>query len=250
MTPPDQYLTGRQPKAVESALRVLEEVARRGAGVTAKEVAHASGIPSATTYRLLNLLVAEGYLVRLPDLHGFALGQKVGALVGTASSPPLCHAGRVLLAELRGSIRFGVHLVRYGASSIRIVAQDPDHPVAAAQLLTRDLHAASIGRLFLAAQADWREVWPESRLRAATVQTVTSPRSLDGILADVRARGYAEQVAELRPEAACLAVPVHGVTGPLVAAIAVSAPADRADAHRPRVGQLQEAAAKLSPLVS
>jgi DNA-binding IclR family transcriptional regulator len=37
MSPSDGTLSGRQPKAVQSALRVLEEVARAGVGVTAKE---------------------------------------------------------------------------------------------------------------------------------------------------------------------------------------------------------------------
>ena len=36
MSPADGSLSGRQPKAVQSALQVLEEVARAGVGVTAK----------------------------------------------------------------------------------------------------------------------------------------------------------------------------------------------------------------------
>lgn len=251
MTPaPDQSLSGRQPKAVQSALRVLEEVARRGAGVTAKEVAHAVDLPAATAYRLLNILVAEGFLVRMPDLHGFAVGQKLNALVGGGGGPQVCHAARMTLADLRGSIRFGVHLVRFGQTSIRIVDPDPDHPFVSGQLLTRYLHAASIGRVYLAEQTDWRDVWPESRLRPATPLTTTAPRALDGILADVRARGFAQQVGELRPESACLAVPVRSVTGKLVAAIAVSAPVDRAPALEPLLPSLQESAASLSPLVA
>ncbi|MDX5310966.1 MAG: IclR family transcriptional regulator, partial [Rhodococcus sp. (in: high G+C Gram-positive bacteria)] len=38
MSPVDGTLSGRQPKAVISALRVLEEVARAGPGVTAKDI--------------------------------------------------------------------------------------------------------------------------------------------------------------------------------------------------------------------
>jgi DNA-binding IclR family transcriptional regulator len=251
MTPStDQYLSGRQPKAVQSALKVLEEVAKRGAGVTAKEVARASGIPSATTYRLLNILVAEGYLVRMPDLHGFALSQKVGGLVGGAAPPTICHAARGVLADLRSTIRFGVHLVLYGATSIRVADSDPDHPFTTAPLITRYLHASAIGRLYLAEQAEWRTVWPEVRLRAATDATTTSAQAIDNLLLDVRARGYASQRGELRPEAACLAVPVRSHANTLVAAIALSAPADRADALDPLVPQVQTCAQQLGPLVS
>ena len=73
-------LSGRQPKAVRSALAVLEEVVAAGPGVTAKEISAALRLPPATTYRLLNLLVADEYLVRLPDLKGFALGRRAARL--------------------------------------------------------------------------------------------------------------------------------------------------------------------------
>ena len=69
-TPVTSPISGRQPQAVRSALLILEEVAAAGVGVTAKEISAALRIPPATTYRLLNLLVAEEYLVRLPDLGG------------------------------------------------------------------------------------------------------------------------------------------------------------------------------------
>ncbi|WP_345714393.1 helix-turn-helix domain-containing protein, partial [Kineococcus glutinatus] len=59
---PGEDLTGRQPRALVSALSLLEEVARTGAGATAAEVAAATGTPRATAYRLLNLLVAEEFL--------------------------------------------------------------------------------------------------------------------------------------------------------------------------------------------
>jgi DNA-binding IclR family transcriptional regulator len=247
----DLHLSGRQPKAVQSALKVLEEVARRGAGVTAKEVARASGIPPATTYRLLNILVAEGYLVRMPDLHGFALGQKVSGLVGGAAAPPtVCQAARETLNDLRSTIRFGVHLVLFGAASIRVADSDPDHPFSSAALITRYLHASAIGRIYLADQPDWRAAWPEARLRSATELTTTSPTGIDALMLVVRARGYAEQRGELRADSACLAVPVRSQTGTLVAAIALAAPVDRADALEPLLDAVRDCAKRLGPLVS
>src|SRR5262245_66542742 len=108
MSPVDGSLSGRQPKAVQSALQVLEQVARAGVGVTAKEIAEHLSMPSATTYRLLNLLVADGYVVRLPDLSGFSLGPRLGVLIDAAVSPIVCTAAREGLGELRVSVGFGV----------------------------------------------------------------------------------------------------------------------------------------------
>ncbi len=80
-------LRARQPQAVRNAFAVLEEVARCGAGVTGTQVARNLGMPKATAYRLLNMLVEDEYLVRVPDLSGFALGRKVAWLVGLAEDP-------------------------------------------------------------------------------------------------------------------------------------------------------------------
>lgn len=77
-------LRARQPQAVRNAFAVLEEVARCGAGVTGTQVARNLRMPKATAYRLLNMLVEDEYLVRVPDLSGFALGRKVVWLVARA----------------------------------------------------------------------------------------------------------------------------------------------------------------------
>lgn len=77
-------LRARQPKAVQRAFAVLEEVARCGPGVTGQQVAANLGMPKATAYRLLNLLVQDEYLIRMPDLAGFALGNKVTLLAQLA----------------------------------------------------------------------------------------------------------------------------------------------------------------------
>jgi len=55
-------LSGRQPRAVRNALSVLQQVARAGPGVTAKEISAGLRLAPATTYRLLNVLVEEEYL--------------------------------------------------------------------------------------------------------------------------------------------------------------------------------------------
>lgn len=90
--PGDPGLRGRQPQAVRNAFAVLEEVARCGPGVTGTQVARNLAMPKATAYRLLNMLVEEEYLVRVPDLSGFALGRKVAWLVAAAQGVEDAHA--------------------------------------------------------------------------------------------------------------------------------------------------------------
>ncbi len=248
MTTVDRGVTGRQPQAVRSALAVLEEVARAGAGVNAKEVAEALGMPPATTYRLLNLLVGEEYLVRLPDLHGFALGAKVAGLAGAIAPVRVPTAARQVLAGLRGQVRAGVHLVLISGVTLRCADIDPDLPLASPDLVEGHLHASAAGQLVLAEQPEWREaVHSPGRLVALTDATPTRPADLEACLARVRAQGWAGQAGQLHAGVGCLAVPVRGPAGMLVAGLAVSSARGKVPVEY--LEAAQQCAAALAPLL-
>ncbi|MEV4629360.1 IclR family transcriptional regulator C-terminal domain-containing protein [Micromonospora sp. NPDC049523] len=231
---PPAELAGRQPAAVVSALTVLEEVARAGPGVTAKEISTALGLPPATTYRLVNLLVGEEYLVRLADLRGFALGRKVIELAGAAAREALPPGVPEVVTALRTRVRLAVHLVRYRDGRLRLVDPDPDHPPSPEALLARHLHASAVGKLLL---AERRDLWPVSLARL-TPATITRPDLLDLELAGVRSEQAARQLGELRRDRGCLAFPVRGRAGDLLAGLAVSTSPDR-------VGRLDRAVLRL-----
>jgi len=250
MSPVDGSLSGRQPKAVQSALQVLEQVARAGVGVTAKEIAEHLSMPSATTYRLLNLLVADGYVVRLPDLSSFSLGPRMGVLIDAAVSPIVCTAAREVLAELRLSVRFGVHLFYFTNTAVRIADDDSEYPPPADEsVLNRHLHACGVGKLLLAEKRDFDSLLV-TPLAALTDRTVTSRAALAEELEAVRDQGVATQTAELREGSACVAVPVRWSSGALVAALAMSGRDDQADLLLRQVPGLQEYATRLSPLLA
>ncbi|WP_405767702.1 IclR family transcriptional regulator [Streptomyces sp. NBC_01538] len=235
---------------LRNALSVLEEVAAAGPGVTAKEVSAALGLAPATTYRLLNLLVAEEYLVRLPDLRGFALGRRAARL-SVPQVPRPCTAARAVVTELRHQVRWGVHLATFTTGRLAIADPDPDHPPTEEALLARYPHVSSLGKLLLADQpaahrADARE------LRRFTPHTITEQAGLDRELSAVSDTAVARQRGELRPDRGCLAVPVRSpATGVLIAGLALCGPPDRID--EPNTGLialLHDHAARLAPLLS
>jgi DNA-binding IclR family transcriptional regulator len=238
MSPSDGTLSGRQPKAVQSALRVLEEVARAGVGVTAKEIAENLSMPSATAYRLLNLLVADGYIVRLPDLSGFSLGHRMGVLIDAAVAPTVCTAAREVLTELRLSVRFGVHLFYFTNTAVRAADLDSEFPPPVDEgVLNKNLHASAVGRLLLAEKQDL-----DGLVRVSD--------DLLRRLEAVREKGFATQTAELRADSACVAVPVRAPAGALVAALAMSGRADQDLLLAKQVPALTDYAARLSPLLA
>ncbi|MDN5748739.1 MAG: helix-turn-helix domain-containing protein [Pseudonocardia sp.] len=241
-------LSGRQPRAVRSALAVLEEVVAVGPGVSAKEISAALKLPQATTYRLLNLLVGEEYLVRLPDLRGFALGRRAARLALPVAPVPST-AARAVVEHLRGMVRWGVHLASFATGQVVLVDPDPDHPPSEHVLLSRYPHASALGKLLLAEQPDWRAVSRD--LRRFTEHTVVDAAGLDRQLAAITAAELARQCGELRADRGCLAVPVRGPDGLLVAGLALAGPPHRvAEPNTELVELLREHAERLSPLLA
>lgn len=104
MTASDRGFLARQPSAVDSAFAVLEEVARQGAGVTARMLVESLPLSKATVYRILKHLVEQEYLVRTPDLSGFALGQRVLDLAGGHPTSHESGPGPQTSARSRGRI--------------------------------------------------------------------------------------------------------------------------------------------------
>jgi DNA-binding IclR family transcriptional regulator len=239
-------ISGRQPQAVRSALAVLEAVAATGAGITAKKISANLRIPPATTYRLLNLLVAEEYLVRLPDLGGFALGQRSAQLA--PAQPSLCTAARAVMGRLRGRVRWGAHLAAFPAHRLVFLDPDPDHPPTDAAELSRHPYATALGRLLLAEQ----DQIPDRPLTRLTPATTVDPDALRTALLEVGHTGLARQCGEFRADRGCLAVPVRAPgDGRLVAGLALTGPADRVAAHNSDLVEVLRAhAVELAPLIA
>lgn len=242
--------SGRQPKAVHSALHLLEAVASLGPGVTAQELARELDLPPATAYRLLNLLVGDEYLIRLPGLSGFALGHRVAELAGVVHQPVVARAAREVLAEVRRGTRCGVHLAVFGGRRIHVVDPDPDNPPSHPALYARYPHAVALGKVAMAELDDWHAMLPGRKLHSATTHTITEEGRLASELSGVRRVGYALQRDELVVGRACLALPIRDEAGHLVAGLAASGASQNwSRRYAALVDVLNEAGARLSPLL-
>lgn len=226
-------LHARQPKAIHNVFTVLEEVARSGPGVTAREISARLRMSRATAYRLLNLLVQEEYLVRLGDLSGFALGRKVAELAHLATPPRPPQAVRDIVASVREHLRGGVHLVGYAGSTLHILDEDPDYRLTDAAKLSGDLALSAMGRLLLADLG--HEVGAEAGA---------------GFVAETLARGFAVQTGSFDPARGCLAFPIRDGDGRLVASLSLCTAKERVEHPGRLLDELKDGAARLGPLLS
>ncbi|MCT1607813.1 helix-turn-helix domain-containing protein [Nesterenkonia massiliensis] len=66
-------------QSVERALEILEVIASRGGATTLSELAHATGLPTATAHRLLRTMTEAGFVVQLKN-RSYGLGDKLGPI--------------------------------------------------------------------------------------------------------------------------------------------------------------------------
>ena len=219
-------ITARQPTAIHSALAMLEAVAAMGAGVTARQLAERLGMPRATTYRLLNLLVQDEYLVRTPDLAGFALGTKVALLAGSLGVERIPRAARDVLERTRASARGGIHLVLYRQDRIVVADEDPDFPLSNRQGLQHEPTRYALGLL-------------PSVVRGEPVA--------EDLLAEFRQQGV---IRARDGQRGCLVAPITDGSGALAGALSYSGPHRHIDDSGAIAVSVIAAARELGPLLT
>ena len=241
-------------RSVQRALRVLEVVASRPDGLTAKAIARRAQIALSTTYHLLNTLVAEGYLVRLEGAHGYGLGYQVSALSRSLRQQlGVTWAVDAAVTELHKQAGAAAYYMVFRDSEL-VLAHVVDSPEAG-RVDPLDVgfgaaaHALACGKVMLAALAprDRREYLHQRGLPAFTERTTTDRARLDQELAQVAAEGLATDQGEFRPDVACLAAPVVGHDGRVAGCVSVSLPAAEFRRRRWRLEPvLREGAARTS----
>ena len=230
--------------AAERAIAVLEVVGREGPGVTAKTIAASLAMSPAAAYRLLNSLVATAYLVRLPDLSGFALGRGSVELATAISPPLICAAARRIMDDLRSEIRFGVHLVTFG-SAMRLADTDPDNPIRDIVSFVRQPTTSAAGKLFLNRE--------QSAKRTTQAPLRAEPQPPNAANTKTNQPGQvAREQGGLRPDISSVAIAVlhserQNVT---VGALMLTGPTTRAQLLETFIPTLQSATLRLQPLLS
>jgi DNA-binding IclR family transcriptional regulator len=216
-------------QSLERAFAILDEVARRPAGVT--DIAERVRLPKSTVARLLSTLEQVEAVERF-DGARWRIGPGVEAL-SSAVSPErnLVAIAEPVLADLVSELGEDAGLGLPDGNEILYVAQvESDNPVQVRDWTgTRaPMHAVPSGLVLLAA-------WPEDaidaylagELAALTRKTLTEPARLRRRLAEVRLAGYAWGLEEFAEGIDSVAAPIHDARGKAVAAVHVHGPAYR-----------------------
>ncbi|MEV6812661.1 IclR family transcriptional regulator [Micromonospora sp. NPDC051296] len=189
------------------------------------DIARRSGLPLATTHRLVAELVAGRALSRAAD-GTYTIGVRLWeAGLLSPLHTRLREAAQPYLQELYTHLRENVHLaVRDGDEALYVekVTGHRSVPTISRAGGRLPLHATGVGKALLAfAPPEVVAAHLRRPLRRCTAYTITEPGRLARELAGIRERGWARTHEEMTLGSCSVAVPVHGADGTTLAAIGV-----------------------------
>lgn len=210
------------------AFGVLEVLVRTGRAVTLSELMQATELPKPTLHRALALFEEAGFLAREPGGRAYIIGERLSrfaldVLRGEGAAAERRAILRRVVSEITETCNLAVlkkgtliYLDRVEAPwPLRLhVAEGggalPPHCCASGKLLLAALPAPERQRLL--------ELLPLERF---TERTITDRAVLESELDRIAGAGYAVDNEEYVLGVACVAVPVRGRSGEIIASLAV-----------------------------
>lgn len=217
--------------AARHTLAVLRLLAARPEPVPAATIARELGLPRSTVYKLLRVLLDEGFVTHLPEERRYGLGVAAFEL-GSAYSrhDGLVRLARPVVDRLVQTTTHNAHLaVLHGRDVLYLVeTRAPGRPTLVSDVGVRlPAHLTASGLALLAdlPPAQVRALFPDPS--AFVDRHGTGPASLTALrreLTGVRVRGHALEDGSVTPGLGSVAVAAHDHTGMPVAAVSVTYP--------------------------
>lgn len=220
-------------QSVDRALQVLEIVGESVEPVSLGDLTSALGIDRSSVHRLAQTLRQRGYLIQLRDSKHYTLGSAIWRLSRRLRWPDMLGTlSRDSVVELAKEVGETAHLaVREEEQVVFVEQQLASRPVGVTFGTSRvePLYCTALGKALLAdcGLAELRSIFQGKSIPVMTRKTINSLDKLATECERARRNGYAVDDEEFHEGVRCVAAPVRDASGEVVAAIGVSAPANR-----------------------
>ncbi|MEB3101522.1 IclR family transcriptional regulator [Ferviditalea candida] len=225
--------------SLENALQLLKMFTMDEPELRLSEIAEKLGVAASTAHRLVNTLVAEGFVVKDPRTNMYRLGASILAFGKMITAQiKLYREALPILQELVNKSNETAHIgILDQTDTVYLHKIECSHPV---RLLSHSgkrnpAYCTGTGQLILAYQ-DERTVNRviERGLVRKTPKTITRPDEFLSLLNTIRKQGFAIASEQLHEGVTSIAAPIRDLSGQVVASVAVVGPVQRITTARIR----------------
>jgi DNA-binding IclR family transcriptional regulator len=219
-------------KSLSKVLAVLECFSRKNANLTPGEISQLTGLPRATTHRIVSSLRDLGLLEQNKRRETYKLGMKLFQLGSTVlANMDLERHATAHVTQLQRLTGEEIHLCVFDGSQMVFVERQnmgPSPICSITRIEAASVHSTGVGKAFLAYQDEplVRKIIADG-LSKQTDNTIVDAALLLRELEAIRERGFATDMEENEPGIRCVAAPIRDSGGRVFAAISVSGPAAR-----------------------
>jgi len=249
MSPAERDDSSAGPGGLERAAAILGAFDATHRELTLAALVARGGLPRSTTHRTAERMIRLGWLDKPHDRY--RIGTKLFEISGLA---PIRHELREavlpFLQDLYAACRTTVQLGVLNGAQVLVVEKITGHR--AMPMLSQvggmiPAHCSGLGRAILAySDAATVDAVIEAGLARRTPRTITSPTALRRELTAIPDRGWALDREEGNIGISCVAAPIFGPLGGVVAALSITGPTAmvRADRTGPAVRLAAAAASR------
>jgi len=243
--------------ATARSFAILDHVAASPKPVDVLDIIASLKLPKATAYRLVDWFVSHGYLSREPGRKRLIVGPRLTNLAfGVLSSSMRNDAPHLVLQrlvhELNETCNIGTLLNGEVIYLDRVEAEHWPLRLHYTSGSRVPLHCSAIGKLYLALIPGprRRRLLQSLELRRFTDVTIADKPQLETELSKIRKEHVSFDRQEYLVGVVCMAVPITGRNGEMLAALAIQAPAARMNeqAARTHLPTLRRAAGELAEI--
>lgn len=220
-------------KSVVKTLDILETICKSDDPLDLQEISRILDLPSSTAYRLLQTLLEYGYVRQEKSSRKYSAGLKIfelsQSMIGRMQFTDVV---REPLRNLANTTQETVHLAvldHYDVIYLRKHESAPPTALYSRVGRRAPAYCTAVGKVLLAylPESELPTFLQTIELGRFTKNTITDKAALKVELAKIREQGYAIDNMEHEDGIYCIACPIRGHTGEVIAAISVTAPSLR-----------------------
>ncbi|WP_162462984.1 IclR family transcriptional regulator [Paenibacillus psychroresistens] len=215
-------------KSADRVLDIFELFAEHKEDMSLMDIARKLDLPTSSTYKILQNLLARGYLETDSHEKMFRLGQKlfeIGAryVQNISLTEAFQRVARPIVEEINETVYLAI---RSGDKILYIAEQQSSQPVRFVSHvgMKLPLHSTALGKILLSYMdnEDIRQLYKTNELGVMTESTIQDLDVLMEQLEEVRKTGLAYSLGETLLGIHCIAAPIYNIHREMIAALSIS----------------------------